>query len=750
MIDIENNREQSKQDLLQAFRSRKKGFSLKEAAEFLRWKDTGALEELVEELRQEGRLMNRGTRMVCPENWGLIPVKITKLMGAFAFARKVENDEELFIPGRCLMGALPGDIVLVEPLPQQGELPEGTVQKVVSTGEYQFTGVFHRNSEGCYIGAGKSFREPVRVLPQRTMDAQEGEKVLAAIVKRGERTGEHRAAVLQRFGSAQEAKNCCESVLVANGVVRDFPQEALEQAEELCQKGIHPKELESRLDLRDRDIFTIDGADSKDLDDAVSIEKTERGWSLGVHIADVSYYVTDQSPLDRCAFERGTSIYYADSVIPMLPKALSNGICSLNPMEDRLTLSCLMELDESGGLLSYEFKRSVIRSRVKGVYKEVNAILDGTAGEEILEKYRPLIPAIRLMGELAQRLIDGRASRGGLELSSPEPKFVLDEEGRVLDILPRKRGLAECMIEEFMLLANGCAAKLARREGLPFIYRIHEQPAPDRLNNLCEILGAMGVNAAGLRQDASREALAAVLESVRGQEVEPVVNTALIRSMAKAKYSPENKGHFGLALEDYTHFTSPIRRYPDLSIHRIISAHLLHMRPEKLQTRYAGFASSSAQRSSEMEVRAMTVERECEDCYKAEFMTRHIGEAFDGIISAAAGQGLYVELENTVEGLVRTDMLPEGEYDIVEQVQLTEKQTGKRYRVGDPLRIVVVAADVATGRIDFGLPGVEPRPRQVQAPPRERKPVQPKPKAKKGAKKGVKRKDKRRRKKKER
>lgn len=747
MIDIENNREQTKQDILQAFRSRKKGFSLKEAAEFLRWGDTDSLAELIEELRLEGRLTNRGTRMVYPQNWGLIPVRITKLMGSFAFARKLEDGGEMFIPGRGLMGALPGDIVLAEPLPQQGELPEGTVQKAVSLGEYQFTGVFHRNPEGCYISAGKSFREPVRVLPQRTMDAQEGEKVLAAIVKRGEHTGEHRAAVLQRFGSAQEAKNCCEAVLATNGVVREFPQEALEQAEELCQKGIHPKELESRLDLRGMDIFTIDGADSKDLDDAVSIEKTEKGWSLGVHIADVSYYVTGQSPLDQCAFERGTSIYYADSVIPMLPKALSNGICSLNPMEDRLTLSCLMELDEFGGLLSYTFERSVIRSRVKGVYREVNAILDDSAGEEILEKYRPLLPSIKLMGELARRLIAGRTSRGGLELSSPEPKFILDEEGRVLDILPRKRGLAECMIEEFMLLANGCAAKLAREHGLPFIYRIHEQPAPDRLNNLCEILGAMGVNAAGLRQDASRDALAAVLDSVRGQEVEPVVNTALIRSMAKAKYSPENKGHFGLALDDYTHFTSPIRRYPDLSIHRIISAYLLRMRPERLQTRYAGFARSSAQRSSEMEVRAMTVERECEDCYKAEFMSRHIGEEFDGIISFAAGQGIYVELENTVEGLVRMDMLPEGEYDIVEQVQLVEKNTGKRYRIGDSIRIVVVGADVSTGRIDFGLPGVEPRPRQIQAPPRARKPVQPKPKTKRSGKKGVKRKEKRRKKK---
>ena len=726
-----------KEEIIKVYGSRKRGYRIKEATERLKWKGSlSSLEKIVEDLKKEGLLITKDSRTATPQNWGLIPAQMTKLVSSFGFAKRLDNGEEMFIPGRKLLNALPGDIVLVEPRPQLGELPEGEIKQVVKPVEFRFTGVYHASPQGNYILSNKIFRDPVWVLPGKSLGAQDGDKVLAAVVQRGRHSSEYGAEVVQLFGNSQIAKNCCESILVSNQVQREFPQEAIEQAEDLCRKGIHPKELENRLDLRESLIFTIDGADSKDLDDAVSIEKTETGWKLGVHIADVSYYVTEKSPLDDCAYERGTSIYFADSVIPMLPEALSNGICSLNPNEDRLALSCLMDLGQEGELLRFRFEKTIIRSLVKGVYREVNAILDKSAGGDILNKYRPLLPSIQLMGELASVLMEKRRQRGGLELDSPEPKFKLDENGQVLEIFTQKRGLAEHIIEEFMLLANCSAAKFACSQQLPFIYRIHEKPTLDRMENLCRVLEVMGINAPGLRQNSSPAALTKIMDDVRGKDMEQIVNDAVIRSMAKAKYSPENKGHFGLMLDDYTHFTSPIRRYPDLSIHRIISANLLHMKPERLENRYSSFVKDSAQHSSEMELKAMAVERDCEDCYKAEYMVSHIGEEFDGVISYVSYQGLFVELPNTVEGLVRFEALPVGEYDVVEQVQLEDTLSGAKYRIGDSIRIIVLSADVSAGRVDFGLPGVEVRPKQL--PPQKKLPKAPKhstpPKGKKGSK----------------
>jgi len=709
-----------KEELLTLCRRRKRGFRPREAAASLGC-DEPALEELADELITEGCLMTKGGRLVSPQNWGLFPAQITKRTNSFGIAKSRDNGEELFIPGRKLLNAVPGDIVLIEPLPQQGELPEGQIQRITFQSEFTFSGEYHITPEGGFITANKVFRSPVQVLSGKDLGAEDGEKVLGKAVRSEHMPKEVQAEIVQRFGSSLIAKNCCESVLVSNHIQREFPAEATNQAEELCRKGIHPKELESRLDLREKLIFTIDGADSKDLDDAISIEKTENGWNLGVHIADVSYYVTENSPLDFCAYERGTSVYFADSVIPMLPQALSNGICSLNPKEDRLTLSCLMELNPEGEILKFTFEKTVIRSYVKGVYKEINAILDGSADAEVLEKYRPLLPSIQMMKELTGILLIKRRQRGGLELDSTEAKFKLDDDGKVLEILPQKRGFAEHMIEEFMLLANQSAAKFAHMYDLPFIYRIHEKPSLDRVDNLCRVLEVMGINAPGLHKDCSPAALARILESVRGRDVEQIVGDAVIRAMAKAKYSPDNKGHFGLVMEDYTHFTSPIRRYPDLSIHRIISAKLLNMRKERLKNRYAPFVRDSAQHSSEMELVAMAVERECENCYKAEFMASHVGEEFDGVISYVGYQGIFVELPNTVEGLIRMDALPVGEYDVVEQVQLDETISGKRYRIGDKLRIVVLAADVAAGQIDFGIPGVKVRKKQPELPPKKKK-----------------------------
>jgi len=695
----------SMEELTQIVCSASKGLSRSELAARIKAgkEEKEALERAVSTLLEQGRLYERRGRLHHSAELGVIPAKIVKVSNTFGFAKKLEEEQEMFIPGRSLMGALPGDYVWVRPQQSRGELPEGEVIAIITRAEFTFTGVFTNTAEGMMVLPDRVFKFPVRVMYGKDLGAKEGEKVLAKVVRRGERHMEHRVEILHRFGDSQLAKNCCAAVLAANGIQLEFSDEVKEQAKALEFAGIHPREIEKRLDLRQEPIFTIDGADTKDIDDAISLKKTENGWELGVHIADVSHYVTPGTPLDKCAFERGTSVYYADSVIPMLPKELSNGICSLNPQEDRLAFSALMELDEKGELKQYRFAKTVIRSRVKGVYKEVNQILDGSADAAILEKYAGLIDTIHEMDRLADIRIAAHHGRGGLELESAEAKFLLDEEGKVLEILPRTRGKSECMIEEFMLLANEAAASFARKEKLPFVYRVHDKPSPEKLETLSQVLEALDIDTSGLLPVPDPKALSRILNSVQGKEIGLVVNNSLLRSMAKAKYSSEHNGHYGLVLENYAHFTSPIRRYPDLSIHRIMSAKLSGMPMERIYKLYSTFAKDSADHSTEMELKAMSAERECEDCYKAEYLASHLGEQFDGVISGVAAYGMYVELPNTAEGLVPIEGLPRGYYSYDGLMQLTDSLSGRCYRIGDKVRIIVAGVDVSTGTVDFGL-----------------------------------------------
>lgn len=630
--------------------------------------------------------------------------QIVKVNETFGFARIEGEDTDVFIPGRYLMGSMPGDQVMItakKGLP--GQLPDGQVVEVLSTADQAFSGVVLQRQGRYYIAPDNLVRFPMEVLPSKLGSAKPGDKVLARISRRGRSHTEHRIQVLEVFGDAQSAEVCARAILAANGIRTQFPEEVLEQAASIAKTGLSEKELKNRLDLRDKAIFTIDGADSKDLDDAVSIEKGRSGWKLGVHIADVSHYVTRKSPLDIEAFERGTSVYYANAVVPMLPPELSNGICSLNPGEDRLAFSALMELDDQGGLKSYRFCKSVIRSRVKGVYGEINQIFDRSAPPELLEKYAELLPSLKKMRELAGILAQNRTERGAVNLESTESKILMDEEGRAREILPRQSGEAEGMIEEFMLMANQAAASLAMEKGIPFIYRVHESPSPEKLENLSSLLKLLGLDATGLTGKVSSARLAEILKGVEGTHLAPLINSQILRSMAKARYSETNIGHFGLVLDNYAHFTSPIRRYPDLVIHRILSALLDGLSKEQLEKRYLKFVPEAAVQSSNTEQKAMTVERQCEDCYKAEYMLSHIGETFDGMISGVMSYGIYVELPNTVEGLVRVDHMPQGDYICNDKVTLTERISGARYRIGDLVRIKVTGADVSAGDVDFAL-----------------------------------------------
>lgn len=650
----------------------------------------------------EGSVLEKNDRYLSAGSLGLQPAVIRRLHRTYGFA-ELADGQEVFVLGSRLLGALPGDRVMIRLSNHpRGNLPEGEVRSIVEESKAEYSGRLEITAEGAFFLPDMLGDFPLRVLGSHK-GAENGDKVLAKILRRGDSHRDHLAEITSCFGSSERAASCAQAILSAAGVSAEFPAAVLDEARFLEHRGIPERELLNRLDLRGDVIFTIDGADSKDLDDAVSLEKYNGFYHLGVHIADVSHYVKPHSMLDEEAFARGTSIYYADQVIPMLPKALSNGICSLNPQEERLTFSALLTLSPEGELLDFTFRKSVIRSRVKGVYTEVNALLKGEGDEALRTKYQEVLPMLPLMKELKDLRLALRKRRGAPAIESAESKLILDERGITIDVLPRTTGEAESIIEEFMLLANEAAATLARKLEIPFVYRVHEHPDPERISNLRETLRKLGQSGQMLPEKVKPADLAAILDTAHDTPTAPILNRLVLRSMAKARYSDHPLGHFGLVLENYAHFTSPIRRYPDLTIHRILTSWAEGDSHKELNKKYTRFALRSAEHSSEMEQQAMEIERNCEDCYKAEFMRGKIGQEFDGIISSVTSFGIYVELPSTVEGLVRLEDLPAGEYFYDGLIELADVHGQHKFRLGDPVRVRCIGADVNAGNIDFAL-----------------------------------------------
>ncbi len=663
-------------------------------------------DQLLTGYKAKGVIIQERNAVGLAENMKTVKAKIVSVQERFGFARPLDEgatkEDDIFLPGREMLGAMPGDIVTVRLSKDSGGKVEGTVTEILEEGRENFSGVLFSERGRFFVQPDKYVKIPIEVWEKDRNGAKAGDKVLATIGTRGDGHFSHRAKIVKTFGTADAAANCCEAVLAAYEARLSFDAATQAEAKKVAEKGIQPSELMDRLDLTGYNIFTIDGADTKDIDDAISLDKVGNLWELGVHIADVSYYVKPGSALDNEAYERGTSIYYADQVLPMLPKELSNGICSLNPDELRLTFSALLTINEQGDLVGYRFAKSYIRSRVKGVYKEINAILDGTADAEIKAKYEALLPEIYKMRELAAVLSKRRFERGSMNIESTESKFLI-EQGQVVDILPRERGESEKFIEEFMLMANQAAASVAMNEELPFVYRVHEDPPAQKISALKELLRQVGLDASGLSDMVKAKEMSDVLESVRGTRLEQLINNQLLRSMAKAVYSADNIGHFGLVMENYAHFTSPIRRYPDLIIHRILSSYVNGSPRKVIEKRFGNYVSPAAKHCSECEQKAVNIERDCEDCYKAEYMSHHIGETFEGVICSVQTYGFYVELENTVEGLVHVNNLPFGDYILEETMELVDKMTNTSYKIGQKVLVECVAVDVSAGEIDFVL-----------------------------------------------
>ena len=623
----------------------------------------------------------------------------------FGFVRCENMDRDIFISADSMGGAMNGDTVEVDLIPEYlwKNSPEGIVSRVVRRKTAEVVGTFDRSRKfGFVVPESRKFREDVFVRKKDFSGARKGDKVVVQITRYPDRNNSAEGRITEIINRAGQPGGDIKAIARSYDMRETFPSRVNAEAKAMKRRGITEEDIRGRRDLRNKKIFTIDGADSKDFDDAVSIELLDNGnYLLGVHIADVTHYVREDGSLDMEALKRGTSVYLIDQVVPMLPKALSNGICSLNPHEDRLTLSVDMELTPDGTVVNHEIYESVINSAERLVYDDVSDLLEKN-DREIGDRYAHIREELFMMNNLAVRLSKNRHDRGSLDFDLDEADITLDERGMPSDISIAKRRSANKLIEEFMLLANETVAEHFYWLQVPFIYRVHEKPALDKMEKLKVFLRSFGITIRGSAGSMHPKAISSILDEVKGRPHENVVNSVTLRSMQKAFYSTECAGHFGLSLKYYCHFTSPIRRYPDLMIHRIIKYCMKNGISEKTSKHFRKKAQEAAEQSSIAERRAVEAEREVEKLKKAEFISCHIGESFDGVISGVTDFGIYVELENTVEGLIRVDDLRDDYYDFDrEKYALTGRRTNNVYKLGDEIRIIVGYVDIDRREINF-------------------------------------------------
>ena len=587
----------------------------------------------------------------------------------------------------------------------EGRRPEVKITNILERGITKVVGTFERSKNfGFVVPDSAKIAKDIFIPLERSKGAVTGHKVVTEITDYGRGRRSPEGKITEIIGHINDPGVDILSIVKGFELPVAFPEKVLNQAERAV-KEVEEADREGRLDLRNLLMVTIDGEDAKDLDDAVSLtvdEETGR-YHLGVHIADVSNYVQENSALDREALKRGTSVYLVDRVIPMLPHALSNGICSLNEGEDRLTLSCLMEIDKEGNIADYKITESVIKVNKRMTYTDVAKIIVDN-DEETCKKYEELVPMLLSMKELSMLLREKRMQRGAIDFDFPESKITLDAEGRPIEIKPYERNLANMLIEDFMLLTNETIAEEYYWLELPFVYRIHETPDEEKLRAFATFLNNFGYSLHLTNHTIHPKELQKLLSRIEGSEAEGLISRILLRSMKQAKYSPENLGHFGLSAKYYCHFTSPIRRYPDLQIHRIIKEQLHGTLSKSRQEHYEHILPSVCDSSSKLERRADEAERETDKLKKAQYMRRHIGDIYEGVISGVTAYGFYVELTNTVEGLVRAANLDD-DYYIYDQehYQLVGEMTGRTFSIGQSVSVVVVDADTLTKQIEFLL-----------------------------------------------
>ncbi|MGN7299510.1 ribonuclease R [Ferdinandcohnia sp. SAFN-114] len=653
----------------------------------------------------------RSNRYGLPEKMNLVRGTLTGHAKGFAFVMPEDKTmDDVFIPPNELKNAMHGDTVLVRiSTESSGQRKEGTVVRIIERGVKTIVGTYTESkSFGFVIPDDKKIANDIFIPKQASHGAIEGHKVVVKLVTYPEGRMSAEGEVVEILGHKNDPGIDILSVIHKHGLPQEFPRDVLEQANN-TPDTIDPKDLEDRRDLRNEVIVTIDGADAKDLDDAVTVTKLENGnYKLGVHIADVTHYVTEGSPIDKEASDRGTSIYLVDRVIPMIPHRLSNGICSLNPKVDRLTLSCEMEVDQNGAVVKHDIFQSVIKTTERMTYSDVNSILVDK-DEELRTRYEPLVPMFEDMEQLATILREKRMKRGAIDFDFKEAKVLVNEEGAPYDVVLRERSVGERLIEEFMLLANETVAEHFHWMNVPFIYRIHEDPNEEKLRRFLEFITNFGYLVRGAGNSIHPRALQEVIEAVQGKPEEMVVSTVMLRSMKQAKYDPESVGHFGLSTDFYTHFTSPIRRYPDLIVHRLIRTYLIQGKLDNAtQDKWKEKLPDIAEHSSNMERRAVEAERETDSMKKAEYMMDKIGEEYDGIISSVTNFGMFVELPNTIEGLVHVSYLTDDYYRYDERsYAMIGERTGNVFRIGDEITVRVINVNKDERSVDFEVVGMK-------------------------------------------
>lgn len=623
----------------------------------------------------------------------------------FGFVAIEGQEEDVFIPADRTGGALHGDRVqIVIDSERRGGRPEGTVVRILEHANETLVGTYEKGKGyGFVIPDNQRISKDIFIPQGCSQGAVSGHKVMVKIRDFGEKKGKKPEGVITEIlGHIHDPGVDILSIVRAYNLPEDFPGAVKNQLKQIPDE-VKKDSWAGRKDLRDLPTVTIDGEEAKDLDDAISIERAGDGYLLGVHIADVSHYVQEHTPLDEEAFKRGTSVYLVDRVIPMLPHKLSNGICSLNEGEDRLALSCLMEIDSQGNVTGHEIAETVIRSNRRMTYTAVNAIVTDH-DPQVTAEYAEFAEMFLLMKELADILRKKRHARGSIDFDFPESKIRLDDSGKPVEIYPYEQNVATRLIEDFMLAANETVAEEYALLGLPFVYRTHDAPDGEKMEAVLEMVHQAGVKVKKAKEEISPKEVQKILKELEGMECEPFFARLLLRSMKQARYTTQCSGHFGLAAKYYCHFTSPIRRYPDLQIHRIIKEHLRGKMTEAKIRHYAEILEEVAGQSSAMERRAEEVERETVKMKKAEFMKQHIGEVMEGTISGVTEWGLYVELPNTVEGLVHVNSMRDDYYTYEkEKYRFVGDMTKKVYSMGQKVKVRVEQADIATKTVDFSL-----------------------------------------------
>ena len=669
--------------------------------------DREDFEQILDQLLAEGRIISsKKGKLMLPREMRMVAGTFLGHPKGYGFVTAEEGFEtDIFIPSEGVNGAMHNDKVMVR-IVSDGDgkkRPEGQVVKILSPGTDHIVGTFESiKGFGFVTCDDKRFTQDIFIAKGDTMGAVDGHKVVVKLTKRPEGNRSPEGVITEILGHMDDPGVDILSIVRQYGLPGEFDEAVMAQTEKVPLE-ITSAELESREDFRNWVTVTIDGDDSKDFDDAVSLTILENGnFELGVHIADVSHYVTEGSPLDQEALRRGTSYYLVDRVIPMLPHKLSNGICSLNPDEDRLTLSCIMEIDRGGNVLSHRVVKGVIHSHARLTYSNVNKIIQ--FGDPDLSKtYEDLVPMLLDMNKLRQILNRKRQKRGSVNFDFPESKIVLDKEGHVLDILPAERNWATNLIEEFMLICNETVAEDFFWQEIPFVFRNHETPDMEKIATLKRILRPFGYRIKGQNEVHPKE-FQSLLAEIEDKPEEHILSRMVLRSMKQAKYQPENLGHFGLAAKYYCHFTSPIRRYPDLQIHRIIKEALDGKLTERRMSHYDHLLDAVCRQCSSKERLADEAERETDKLKMVEYMEERIGEIYSGLISGVTSWGIYVELGNTVEGMVPLSTLEDDFYEYQEeQLQVVGKHTGRTFRLGDEVWVQVVKADRDSRTIDFAF-----------------------------------------------